>query len=114
MEVLLAQGAIPIVNENDSVATEELRYGDNDRLSARVAQLIRADLLILLSDIDGLYTANPAKVADARHLPFVAAITEEIERYSSGTCAEGPGTGGMRTTAAAAPIERKRDDERQQ
>ncbi|MEA1016025.1 glutamate 5-kinase [Sphingosinicella sp. LY1275] len=106
MEVLLAQGALPVINENDSVATDELRYGDNDRLSARAAQMIRSDMLILLSDVDGLYTADPANHADARHIPFVDELTPEIEGWASGPAAAGPGTGGMRTKLAAARIAR--------
>ena len=72
LDVLLSQGALPVINENDSVATEEIRYGDNDRLSARAAQMIRSDLLILLSDVDGLYTADPAGDPSASHIPYVA------------------------------------------
>jgi len=71
IEVLLGNGALPVVNENDTVATEELRYGDNDRLSARVAQMIQADLLILLSDVDGVYTADPRRDASAKHVPHI-------------------------------------------
>lgn len=104
MEVLLASGALPVINENDSVATEELRYGDNDRLSARVAQMIQGDLLILLSDVDGLYTANPARDPGARHVPHVGAITEEVERWASGASGAGVGSGGMRTKLAAARV----------
>ena len=104
LEVLLKQGALPVINENDSVATEELRYGDNDRLSARAAQLVRSDLLILLSDVDGLYTADPAKNPDARHVPYLSAITDEAESWAAGASAAGPGTGGMRTKLAAARI----------
>jgi glutamate 5-kinase len=104
MEVLLASGALPVINENDSVATEELRYGDNDRLSARVAQMIQGDLLILLSDVDGLYAANPARDPGARHVPHVEAITEEVERWAGGASGTGVGSGGMRTKLAAARI----------
>lgn len=104
MEVLLGQGALPIVNENDTVATEELRYGDNDRLSARVAQMTRSDVLILLSDVDGLYTADPARDPEARHVPHVAAIDDEIETWAGGASATGTGSGGMRTKIAAAKI----------
>jgi len=104
MEVLLASGALPVINENDSVATEELRYGDNDRLSARVAQMIQGDLLILLSDVDGLYTANPARDPGARHVPHVEAITEEVERWAGDASGAGVGSGGMRTKLAAARI----------
>ena len=103
MEVLLAQGALPVVNENDSVATEELRYGDNDRLSARTAQMVRSDLLILLSDVDGLYTADPARNTGAEHIPFVAEA-EAAEAFAGGSGQSGVGTGGMRTKVAAARI----------
>lgn len=106
LEVLLAQKALPVINENDSVATEELRYGDNDRLSARVAQMIRSDVLVLLSDVDGVYTADPRRDPDARHLPFIAEIDEGIERSAAGAAAGGVGTGGMRTKIAAARIAR--------
>ena len=104
MEVLLAQKALPVINENDSVATDELKYGDNDRLSARAAQMIRSDVLILLSDVDGLYTADPARDPDARHLPYLAELTGEIDGYASGPSAAGVGTGGMRTKIAAARV----------
>ena len=106
VEVLLAEGALPVVNENDSVATDELRYGDNDRLSARVAQMIRSDVLILLSDVDGLYTADPAKDPAAEHLPFLDAIDDSVESFAGGAGAAGVGTGGMRTKLAAARIAR--------
>ncbi|TFI59563.1 glutamate 5-kinase [Sphingomonas parva] len=106
MEVLLREGALPVVNENDSVATEELRYGDNDRLSARVAQMIRSDVLILLSDVDGLYTADPSREPGAEHLPFLDAIDETIEGFAGGAGSAGVGTGGMRTKIAAARIAR--------
>ena len=79
---LLKLGAVPIVNENDTVATSEIRYGDNDRLAARVATMASADCLVLLSDVDGLYTAPPAQDPDAEFLPEVAAITAEIEANS--------------------------------
>lgn len=106
VEMLLAEGALPVVNENDSVATAELRYGDNDRLSARVAQLVKSDALILLSDVDGLYTADPARDADARHLPFVGTLSPDIFAFAGGTNGAGVGTGGMRTKLAAAEIAR--------
>lgn len=105
-ETLLSRGVLPVINENDSVATDELRYGDNDRLSARAAQMIRSDLLILLSDVDGLYTADPGRDPSARHIPHVGAITDEIEGYAGGAKAGGAGTGGMRTKIAAAKIAR--------
>jgi glutamate 5-kinase len=76
---LLDLRAVPIVNENDTVATSEIRYGDNDRLAARVATMIGADLLVLFSDVDGLYTAPPASNPDAHHVPVVERITPAIE-----------------------------------
>ncbi len=103
LEVLLAHGALPVINENDSVATEELRYGDNDRLAARAAGMIRSDVLVLLSDVDGLYTADPA-TPGAVHVPFVERIDDEIAGYAGGAAAGGPGTGGMATKIAAARI----------
>ena len=104
IEVLLSQGGLPIINENDSVATEELRFGDNDRLSARVAQLVRSDVLILLSDVDGLYTADPRRDSTARHVGIVATLTDEIEGYAASASATGVGSGGMRTKIDAARI----------
>ncbi len=105
LERLLALGAIPVVNENDTVATEELRYGDNDRLAARVAQMAGADLLVLLSDIDGLYTADPRREPTARRLDRVADITPEIEAMAGGANADqGVGSGGMATKLIAARI----------
>jgi glutamate 5-kinase len=104
MEVLLGQGAVPVINENDSVATEELRYGDNDRLSARVAQMIQSDLLILLSDVDGVYNADPQRDPNARHVPHIASITDEVEAWAGGASTMGLGSGGMRTKIAAAKI----------
>lgn len=105
VETLLRLHAIPIVNENDTVATEEIRYGDNDRLAARVAQMIGADLLVLLSDVDGLYTADPRRDPDARHIPTVETLTPEIEAMAGGAnLTGGVGTGGMATKLAAARI----------
>src|SRR5256885_2368129 len=104
VEVLLGNGALPIVNENDTVATEELRYGDNDRLSARVAQMIQSDLLILLSDVDGVYTADPRRDASARHVPHIESLSDEIEGWAGGASGAGIGSGGMRTKLAAARI----------
>ena len=75
IDTLLKLGAVPVINENDTVATAELRFGDNDRLAARVAQMISADTLVLLSDIDGLYTADPRKDPDAAHIPEVREVT---------------------------------------
>jgi glutamate 5-kinase len=100
---LLGLGAIPIINENDSVATAEIRYGDNDRLSARVATMIEADLLVLLSDIDGLYTAPPAKDPDATHLPVVERITPAIEAMAGGAASH-LSRGGMTTKVEAGKI----------
>jgi glutamate 5-kinase len=105
MERLLALGAAPVVNENDTVATEEIRYGDNDRLAARVAQMIGADLLVLLSDVDGLYTGDPRRDADAQHVPLVSSLGPEIDAMAGGSNAEaGVGTGGMATKVMAARI----------
>ena len=103
VETLLALGVIPVVNENDTVVTEEIRYGDNDRLAARVAQMSGADVLVLLSDVDGLYTADPRRDPDARHLPRITRLTREIEAMAGGAnAAAGVGTGGMATKLAAA------------
>ncbi|HTO27706.1 MAG TPA: glutamate 5-kinase, partial [Devosia sp.] len=100
---LLGLGAIPIINENDSVATAEIRYGDNDRLSARVATMIEADCLVLLSDVDGLYTAPPAKDPDAAHLPVIKAITPAIEAMAGGAASH-LSRGGMTTKVEAGKI----------
>ena len=98
---LIRYGAVPVVNENDTVATDEIRYGDNDRLAARVALMAGADVLVLLSDVDGLYTGNPREVPDARHLPHVTEITPEIEAMAGGA-GSGLSRGGMRTKVLAA------------
>jgi len=74
---------VPVINENDTVATAELRFGDNDRLAARVAQMASADTLVLLSDIDGLYTADPRRDASATHIPEIAELTPEIEAMAA-------------------------------
>ena len=100
---LLSLGAVPVINENDTIATAEIRYGDNDRLGARVASMLQADLLILLSDIDGLYTANPQRDPDARHIPEVRAITPEIETMAEGPIS-GTSKGGMESKLVAAKI----------
>ena len=103
IDTLLARGVVPVINENDTVVTEEIRYGDNDRLAARVAQMIGADVLVLLSDVDGLYTADPRHDPSARHLDRIAALTPEIEAMAGGANAgAGVGTGGMATKLAAA------------
>ncbi|MDT0683854.1 glutamate 5-kinase [Roseicyclus sp. F158] len=101
LQTLLGLGAVPVVNENDTIATDEIRYGDNDRLAAQVAVTIGADRLILLSDVDGLYTANPALDPGARHLPEIGRITPEIEAMA-GDPVSGLSKGGMRTKLAAA------------
>lgn len=100
---LLKLGAVPIINENDTVATSEIRYGDNDRLAARVATMTGADLLILLSDIDGLYTAPPHLDPDAQFLPVIPSITAEIEAMAGGAASE-LSRGGMRTKIDAGKI----------
>ena len=107
VETLLGLGVVPVVNENDTVVTEEIRYGDNDRLAARVAQMIGADALVLLSDIDGLYTADPRRDPSATRLERVSEITPEIDAMAGGANAgAGVGTGGMATKIAAARIAR--------
>jgi len=103
IETLIALRAIPVVNENDTVATTEIRYGDNDRLSARVASMVSADVLVLLSDIDGLYTAPPASDPAARHIPLVTAITPEIEAMAGDAGSE-LSKGGMKTKVEAGKI----------
>jgi len=105
LETLLGHGAVPVINENDTVATQELRYGDNDRLAARVAQMISADALVLLSDVDGLYDSDPRSNPNARHIGEVVAITPEIEAMAGGSNATAAvGVGGMRTKIEAARI----------
>ncbi len=103
LNTLLALGAVPVINENDTVATAEIRYGDNDRLAARVAQMVGADCLVLLSDIDGLYTANPHEDPDAEFISRVLEITPAIEAMAGGV-SSGMGSGGMQTKIAAAKI----------
>ena len=100
---LLKLGAVPVINENDTVATDEIRFGDNDRLAARVAQMVSADTLVLLSDIDGLYTADPRKDKEARHIGVVEEITPEIEAMA-GEAGTGFSHGGMVTKIIAAKI----------
>lgn len=101
---LLLLGAVPIVNENDTVSTHEIQFGDNDRLSAIVAALIGADLLILLSDIDGLYTDDPHKNPDAKFIKVVPEITDEYLGMGKDTSGSDVGTGGMSAKLAAARI----------
>lgn len=103
IDTLLKLGALPVVNENDTVATAEIRYGDNDRLAARVATMVSADLLVLLSDVDGLYDAPPATNPDARLIPRVALITPDIMAMA-GDAASSLSRGGMRTKVEAARI----------
>ncbi|MEM9495899.1 MAG: glutamate 5-kinase [Pseudomonadota bacterium] len=105
LRTLLDLGATPVINENDTVATTEIRYGDNDRLAAHAAQLCGADLLIILSDVDGLYTGDPGSDSDARHIADVREITPEIEAMATGpNKVAGVGAGGMATKLAAAKI----------
>jgi glutamate 5-kinase len=103
LNTLLTLNAVPVINENDTVATAEIRYGDNDRLAARVAQMAGADCLVLLSDIDGLYTADPAEDPDAQFIARVLEITPAIEAMAGGTGSD-MGSGGMQTKITAAKI----------
>jgi glutamate 5-kinase len=103
LNTLLSLNCIPVINENDTVATAEIRFGDNDRLAARVAEMVQADQLILLSDIDGLYTADPRGDPNAQHLPVIEAITPDIEAMG-GEPPPGYSSGGMRTKLVAARI----------
>jgi glutamate 5-kinase len=103
LATLLRLGTIPVINENDTVATAEIRFGDNDRLAARVAAMMNADALVLLSDIDGLYAADPRKHPDAEFVPIVRALTPEIEAMA-GKAPPGYSSGGMVTKMAAARI----------
>ncbi len=103
IEKLLEWRAVPVINENDTVATSEIRYGDNDRLAARVATMASADLLVLLSDVDGLYDAPPGLVASARHVPRVERITPAIEAMAGAAGSE-LSRGGMQTKIEAAKI----------
>ncbi|TQS72452.1 glutamate 5-kinase [Rhodobacteraceae bacterium] len=100
---LLSFGVVPIVNENDTVATDEIRFGDNDRLAASIAVTIGADQLVLLSDVDGIYTANPKQDPNARHLAVVPQITQEIEAMA-GDPISGLSKGGMKTKLLAAKV----------
>ncbi len=103
LKTLLELGSVPVINENDTVATAEIRFGDNDRLAARVASMMEADRLILLSDVDGLYSADPSQDADARHIDEVRTITPEIEAMAGGAVS-GMGRGGMESKLIAAKI----------
>ena len=105
LETLLKSGALPVINENDSVATDEIRYGDNDRLAARVAQMLGADALILLSDIDGLYTADPRMDSNAQHVPVVRELNATHDAMAGESNLAGDvGSGGMTTKILAARI----------
>jgi glutamate 5-kinase len=103
LTTLLKLGAVPVINENDTVATAEIRYGDNDRLAARVAQMASADCLVLLSDVDGLYTADPTRSPDAEFIAEVPRITPEVEAMAGGSASD-VGSGGMTTKVQAAKI----------
>ena len=100
---LLKRGAVPVVNENDTVATEEIRYGDNDRLAARVAQMVSADCLVLLSDVDGFYSADPNVDPEAEHIAEISALTDAHLEMAGGA-GSAYGSGGMRTKLEAARI----------
>jgi len=105
LETLISLGAIPVINENDTVATDEIRYGDNDRLAARTAQMLGADTLILLSDIDGLYESDPRLDKSAKHIPVIESLSPAIMAIGGApNVAGGVGTGGMVTKLAAAKI----------
>jgi len=106
LETLLELGVVPIINENDTVAVEEIKFGDNDNLSALVTNLVDASLLVIMTDIDGLYDANPRKYPTARLIPLVKAVTKEMEQAASGSSST-VGTGGMATKLAAAKKARK-------
>ncbi|HLJ52938.1 MAG TPA: glutamate 5-kinase [Rhizomicrobium sp.] len=103
LKTLIALGSIAVINENDTVATAEIRYGDNDRLAARVASMMESDLLILLSDVDGLYTSDPSRDAGAMHIAEIDAITPKVEAMAGDTTS-GVGRGGMASKLAAAKI----------
>jgi glutamate 5-kinase len=103
LETLLSLGALPVINENDTVATQEIRYGDNDRLGARVAEMVSADCLVLLSDVNGFYDSDPNENSDAKLIPVVHEITAELESLA-GESRTAYGSGGMATKLAAARI----------
>ncbi|MGT2929260.1 glutamate 5-kinase [Streptococcus dentasini] len=106
LQVLLRQRAIPIINENDTIAIEEIKVGDNDTLSAQVASLVKADLLVILTDVDGLYSDNPSKNPEAKHFDKVVNITDDLFEMAAGTGSSN-GTGGMTTKLQAAQIATK-------
>lgn len=103
LEKLLELSVVPVINENDTVATDEIRYGDNDRLAARVAQLVMADGLVLLSDVDGLYSSDPHRDSEARHIPVVDDIDDDLIALA-GDAGSSHGSGGMKTKLQAALI----------
>jgi len=103
LKTLLELGSVPVINENDTVATAEIRFGDNDRLAASVASMMEADRLILLSDVDGLYSADPTRDAEAHHIGEVRTITPQIEAMAGGS-ASSVGSGGMVSKLIAAKI----------
>ena len=103
LTTLMKHGVVPVVNENDTVATQEIRYGDNDRLAARVAEMISADVLVLLSDVDGLYSSDPVQDPRATHIPEVAEVTPAIRAMASGSVST-LGSGGMTTKLDAAEV----------
>lgn len=100
---LLKNGAVPIINENDTISIEELRFGDNDMLSAEVAAMIHADLLVIMTDIDGLYTNDPRKDENAKHIDYIDAVTQSVEALGGGAASE-LSTGGMRSKITAAAL----------
>jgi glutamate 5-kinase len=104
LDRLLSLGVVPVINENDSVATTEIRFGDNDRLAARIAQAARAQCVILLSDVDGLYTADPSTNSTATRIAKVEAITAKIAAMAKGSTSSGMGSGGMASKIEAARI----------
>lgn len=106
LQVLLRQRAIPIINENDTIAIEEIKVGDNDTLSAQVASLVKADLLVLLTDVDGLYSDNPNTNPDAKHFDEIRRITDDLFEMAAGA-GSANGTGGMTTKLQAAQIATK-------
>ncbi len=103
LDALLARGIVPIVNENDTVAVEEIRFGDNDTLAAQVASMVGADLLLILSDVEGFYTADPSKRKDAGLISLVERVTPEMERMA-GVSGSRFGTGGMAAKLLAAKL----------
>lgn len=104
LEALLSRGIVPIINENDTVATEEIRLGDNDHLAALVTQLMGADLLLLLTDSGGLYTRDPNRYSDAQRIPLLSRVDEELVREAGGRRSGSPGTGGMGSKLLAARV----------